>query len=107
MEMTKMNMNQLRSLAKERNLRGYSRLRKADLINFSRENEPSPPPAKDELPIEQPQKDKTNTLTKLQLKADFLSWQKPLASPLRVLADNFSLLPAPQRVLAAWFKIFN
>ena len=31
MEMTKMNMNQLRSLAKDRNLRGYSRLRKADL----------------------------------------------------------------------------
>ena len=28
------------------------------------------------------------------LKADFLSWQKPLASQLRVLADNFSLLPA-------------
>ena len=37
------------------------------------------------------------------LKADFLSWQKPLASSLRVLADNFSLLPAPQRVLAVWF----
>ena len=33
-------MNLLRSLAKERNLRGYSRLRKADLINFLRENEP-------------------------------------------------------------------
>ena len=29
-----MNMNQLRSLAKERNLRGYSRLRKADLIKL-------------------------------------------------------------------------
>ena len=42
-----------------------------------------------------------------RIKADFLSWQKPLASQLRVLADNFSLLPAPQRVLAAWFKIFN
>ena len=41
------------------------------------------------------------------LKADFLSWQKPLASWLRVLAGNFSLLPAPRRVLAAWFKIFN
>ena len=41
------------------------------------------------------------------VKADFLSWQKPLANQLRVLADNFSLLPAPQRVLAAWFKIFN
>ena len=28
--MERMNMNQLRSSAKERNLRGYSRLRKAD-----------------------------------------------------------------------------
>ena len=37
MEMRKMNMTQLRSLAKERNLRGYSRLRKADLINFINE----------------------------------------------------------------------
>ena len=63
-----MNMNQLRSLAKGRNLRGYSKLRKADLINFLHENEPSPPLAKDELPIEQPQNDKTNTLTKRQLK---------------------------------------
>ena len=63
-----MNMNQLHSLAKGRNLRGYSKLRKADLINFLCENEPSPPPAKDELPIEQPQNDKTNTLTKCQLK---------------------------------------
>ena len=43
----------------------------------------------------------------LHLKANFLSWQKPLASQLRVLADNFSVLPAPQRVLAAWFKIVN
>ena len=42
-----------------------------------------------------------------RVKADFLSWQKPLASQPRVLADNFPLLPAPQRVLAAWFKIFN
>ena len=32
--MEDMNMNELRSLAKERNLRGYSRLRKADLINL-------------------------------------------------------------------------
>ena len=29
-----MNMNELRSLARERNLRGYSRFRKADLINL-------------------------------------------------------------------------
>ena len=46
-----MNMNQLRSLAKGCNLRGCSKLRKADIINFLRENEPSPPPAKDELPM--------------------------------------------------------
>ena len=32
--MENMNMNELRSLARERNLRGYSRLRKADLINL-------------------------------------------------------------------------
>ena len=32
--MEDMNMNELRSLAKERNLRDYSRLRKADLINL-------------------------------------------------------------------------
>ena len=38
MEMEKMNMTQLRSLAKERNLRSYSRLRKADLINFINES---------------------------------------------------------------------
>ena len=31
-------MTELRSLARERNLRGYSRLRKADLINLLREN---------------------------------------------------------------------
>ena len=33
-----MNMTELRSLARERNLRGYSRLRKAELINLLREN---------------------------------------------------------------------
>ena len=66
-------MNQLRSLAKERNLRGYSRLRKADLINFLRENEPMDPEGVRAKPIEQPQKDESNsattsTLTKRQLK---------------------------------------
>ena len=63
-------MKELRSSAKEHNLRGYSRLRKADLINFLRENEPtnaSPNLNGDEVeqpikqPIEQP-------LTKRQLK---------------------------------------
>ena len=33
-DLNKMNMVQLRSLAKENNLKGYSRLRKNDLINF-------------------------------------------------------------------------
>ena len=37
-------MNELRSLAKELNLRDYSRLRKTDLINFLRENEPTNEP---------------------------------------------------------------
>ena len=64
--MERMNMNQLRSLAKERNLRGYSRLRKVDLIKFLRENEPI-------VSIEQPLIDDisgttTSTLTKRQLK---------------------------------------
>ena len=63
-------MNQLRSLARERNLRGYSRLRKADLINFLRENEPtnaSPNSSGGEIkqPIEQPVE---KPLTKRQLK---------------------------------------
>ena len=67
-------MNELRSVAKERNLRGYSRLRKADLINFLRENEPtneptneSPNSSGDEMkqPIEQPLNGAiTSTLTK-------------------------------------------
>ena len=69
-----MNMNELRSLAKERNLRGYSRLRKAELINFLRENEPtnaSPNLNGDEIkqPIEQPIEQPTEQpLTKRQLK---------------------------------------
>ena len=52
--MERMNMNQLRSLAKERNLRGYSRLRKADLINFPCENEPLGPKGVWAKPIEKP-----------------------------------------------------
>ena len=36
--MENMNMNELRSLARERNLTGYSRLRKANLINLLRLN---------------------------------------------------------------------
>ena len=37
--MENMNMNELRSTARERNLVGYSRLRKAELINFLRESD--------------------------------------------------------------------
>ena len=63
-------MKQLRSLAKERNLRGYSRLRKADLINFLCKNKPinaSINSNGDEIkqPIEQPIE---QHLTKRQLK---------------------------------------
>ena len=84
MEMNKMNMVQLRALAKGHNLRGYSMLRKADLINFINESmgsawAPSEPLRKDEPPKdksrthheprEQPQKDDENTkLSKCQRK---------------------------------------
>ena len=62
-----MNMNELRSLAKERNLRGYSRLRKADLINVLRENELIEQHI--EQSIEQPLSDAlSGALTKRQLK---------------------------------------
>ena len=69
-----MNMVQLRALAKGHNLRGYSRLRKADLINFINESIPEDEPPKDESrthhePREQPQKDDENTkLSKRQRK---------------------------------------
>ena len=42
-----------------------------------------------------------------RIKTDFLSWQKSLSHSLRIFRDNFSLLSPLQRVLAAWFKIFN
>ena len=67
-------MNELRSLARERNLRGYSRLRKADLINFLRENvrvfpnEKRPIERPIEQTVEQPIEQPLNTLTKCQLK---------------------------------------
>ena len=44
---------------------------------------------------------------KLELQADFLSWQKSLTYSLRIFVDNFSLLSPLQRVLAARLKIFN
>ena len=67
MEMEKMNMTQLRSLAKERNLRGYSRLRKADLINFISESLREEQPQKDEKLSEAPNASTIN-LTKRQIK---------------------------------------
>ena len=69
-----MNMVQLRALAKGHNLRGYSGLRKADLINFINESIHEDEPPKDESrthhePREQPQKDDENTkLSKRQRK---------------------------------------
>ena len=69
--MENMNMDELRSLAKDRNLRGYSRLRKADLINLPRLNVRVSPNATrvPEINIEQPvEQPLTNTLTKHQLK---------------------------------------
>ena len=43
----------------------------------------------------------------LSIKSDFLSWQKSLAYSLRIFVGKLSLLSPLQRVLAAWFKIFN
>ena len=65
-------MNELRSLARDRNLRGYSRLRKADLINLLCLNVRVSPNSNrvPEIaePIEQPIEQPLNTLTKHQLK---------------------------------------
>ena len=70
-----MNMTELRSLAKDRNLRGYYRLRKADLINLLRTNIRVSPNAslgtqndqtdQPEQPLTNPL---TNPLTKRQIK---------------------------------------
>ena len=69
--MENMNMNELRSLARDRNLRGYSRLRKADLINLLHLNVRVSPNA-NRVPeiehIEQPIEQPLTTLTKRQLK---------------------------------------
>ena len=48
-------MVQLRALAKENNLRGYSRLRKADLINFINESLYKDEPPKNEVPLDESQ----------------------------------------------------
>ena len=74
--MENMNMNELRSLAREGNLRGYSRLRKADLINLLCLNVRVSPNANRvpeiaepiEQTIEQTMEKPLNTLTKCQLK---------------------------------------
>ena len=86
--MERMNMKELRSLAKERNLRGYSRLRKADLINFLCENEPN-----DEIeqPIEKPLNDElSGALTKQQLKhgRNKASKLSKMAKKLRIEIDD-------------------
>ena len=61
MDLNKMNMVQLRALAKENNLRGYSRLRKNDLINMIFESlRVTSNEVKDEIKDE----DKTIKLTK-------------------------------------------
>ena len=71
MELNRMNMVQLRALAKENNLKGYSRLRKADLINLINESIREDEPPKDESQVHheprgQPQKD--DKLSKRQRK---------------------------------------
>ena len=68
-----MNMTELRSLAREHNLRGYSRLRKADLINLLRTNLRISPNATlgTELASESPALDnqtEPKPLTKCQIK---------------------------------------
>ena len=93
-----MNMIQLRSLAKERNLRGYSRLRKADLINFLRErgvrlNEPpQQQPTKDELPmehmIEQPLKDEGLSKRQCKRHAQKASKLSKKSKSLRIEIDD-------------------
>ena len=85
--MEDMNMNELRSLAKERNLRGYFRLRKADLISLLRLNVRVSRNANHvpeiEQPIEQPL---TNTLMKRHLKR-----KRNKASKLSKKAKNFRI----------------
>ena len=70
----RMRMPELKALAKINGLKRYSRLRKADLIELIRTSlrEDEPQPIIDEPTIKQPQRNetnnKTNTLTKSQLK---------------------------------------
>ena len=80
-------MNELRSLAKEHNLRGYSRLRKADLINLLRLNVRVSPNENRVPEIEQPiEQLLTNTLTKRQLK-----FRRNKASKLSKKAKNLRI----------------
>ena len=85
-------MNGLRSLARERNLRGHSRLRKADLINLLCLNVRVSPNATrvPEINIEQPLEQPLNTLTKRQLKhrRNKASKLSKKARSLRIEIDN-------------------
>ena len=62
MEMNNMNMTQLRALAKENNLRGYSRLRKADQMGLIRESLNENEPSINE-PIDEPKEQTQNKLS--------------------------------------------
>ena len=61
-------MNELRSLARERNLRGYSRLRKADLINLLRTHIRVSPDATLGANNQTDEQTPLTTLTKRQIK---------------------------------------
>ena len=43
----------------------------------------------------------------ITVKGDFLSWQKSLASSVRILVDNFALLSLLQQVFAAQLKMLS
>ena len=48
-----------------------------------------------------------SVIVKAILKADFMSWQKLLASSLLITVDKFPLLSSLQPILAAWLKNFQ
>ena len=58
-------MPELKALARERRLRGYSRLRKAELIAFLQKDEED---RQQEEPTQQPELEVSQPLTKRQLK---------------------------------------
>ena len=67
MNLTRMNMVQLRAMAKSNNLRGYSRLRKNNLINMTLEG------LKDNSPKDENKKLSKNKLKKISQKSSKLS----------------------------------